>query len=58
MAQNLVDFLELFLQVIKTRIDEAIVETHLLRNCSAHVFFYIIPLFAPNNFLTFSVRTN
>ena len=57
LAQKLVDFLELLVQLIQTRIDEAVTKTHLLRYCSAHVFFYINPIFIPKNFLTFSVRT-
>src|SRR5918993_3537761 len=47
LAQKLVDFLELLVQLIQTRIDEAVAKTHLLRYCSAHVFFYINPIFTP-----------
>jgi hypothetical protein len=58
LAHKLVHFLELFVQLIQTRIDEPVAQTQLLRYCSALVFFYINPIFTPKNFLTFSARTN
>ena len=57
--QKLVDFLELFVQLIQRPIDKAIAKTHLLRYRSAHnLYFYTKPTMTPKNIPTFSVRTS
>src|SRR5258706_1148143 len=59
MAQKLVHFIELFVQLIQTRIDKAVAKTQLLGYRFAHdLSLYTIHTFSAKNLLTFSVRTN